>query len=305
MELDYGVPTDKCAVTVRLGIQKGFFRDEGIDLSVRVVFGGPPLAAAYDSGQLQFGEIGSPPGVAAISRGADFKIVGSGRRLGLCAAFSCFADTEYKLSFGIAAVGPDDLQSSEHLDQRFDQGLGGIPILHGRRGDHNSQDQAQNVHHHMAFAPFDLFTRIVAALSGLIGRFDRLAVNNGRCGSHLPPFGITQPIAQRVVDEGPSPILTPLAKVAIDGLPGAEVFGKKPPRTARSNHIKDGVDQDAAVLAERASALARAGLGCRHQRFDLVPFFISQIRWITYRMRLHPIHLYPTRSLYNFNVIVG
>jgi NitT/TauT family transport system substrate-binding protein len=80
MELDYGVPTDKCAVTVRLGIEKGFFRDEGIDLTVRVVFGGPPLAAAYDSGQLQMGEIGSPPGVTAISRGARFKVVGSGLR---------------------------------------------------------------------------------------------------------------------------------------------------------------------------------------------------------------------------------
>ncbi|MGH9418347.1 MAG: hypothetical protein ACRD3J_00115, partial [Thermoanaerobaculia bacterium] len=62
MKLEYGVPTDKCALTVLLGIEKGFFREQGIDLSVRVVFGGPALAAAYDSGQLQFGEIGSPPG---------------------------------------------------------------------------------------------------------------------------------------------------------------------------------------------------------------------------------------------------
>src|SRR5947207_464577 len=80
MKLEYGVPTDKCAITVRLGIEKGFFREQGIDLAVRVVYGGPPLAAAYDSGQLQFGEIGSPPGVTAISRGAKFKIVGSGLR---------------------------------------------------------------------------------------------------------------------------------------------------------------------------------------------------------------------------------
>ena len=43
-QLEYGVPTDKCAVTVRMGIEKGFFRDEGIDLRVRVVYGGPPLA---------------------------------------------------------------------------------------------------------------------------------------------------------------------------------------------------------------------------------------------------------------------
>jgi NitT/TauT family transport system substrate-binding protein len=78
--LEYGVPTDKDAITVRMGIERGFFRDEGIDLSVRIVYGGPPLAAAYDSGQLTFGEIGSPPGVAAISRGLDFKIVGGGLR---------------------------------------------------------------------------------------------------------------------------------------------------------------------------------------------------------------------------------
>src|SRR4051812_25141982 len=80
MQLDYGVPTDKCAVSVRMGIEKGFFRDEGIDMKVRVVFGGPPLAAAYDSGQLMIGEIGSPPGVTAISRGANFKVIGSGLR---------------------------------------------------------------------------------------------------------------------------------------------------------------------------------------------------------------------------------
>jgi ABC-type nitrate/sulfonate/bicarbonate transport system substrate-binding protein len=56
MKLEYGTPTDKNSLTVRLGIEKGFFQDEGIDLSVRVIFGGPPLAAAYDSNELQFGE---------------------------------------------------------------------------------------------------------------------------------------------------------------------------------------------------------------------------------------------------------
>ena len=79
-KLSYGVPTDKCAITVRLGIEKGFFSDEGIDLDVQVVYGGPPLAAAYDSGQLQMGEIGSPPGVKAISEGARFRVVGGGLR---------------------------------------------------------------------------------------------------------------------------------------------------------------------------------------------------------------------------------
>jgi ABC-type nitrate/sulfonate/bicarbonate transport system substrate-binding protein len=76
----YGVPTDKCAATVRLGIEKGFFRDEGIDLRVKVVYGGPPLASAYDRGDLQFGEIGSPPGTMFIARGYDMTVVGGALR---------------------------------------------------------------------------------------------------------------------------------------------------------------------------------------------------------------------------------
>ena len=29
--VQYGAPTDKCAVTVRLGIEKGIFEEEGLD----------------------------------------------------------------------------------------------------------------------------------------------------------------------------------------------------------------------------------------------------------------------------------
>lgn len=79
-KLEYGVPTDKSGITVRLGIERGFFAEEGLDLSVRTVFGGPPLAAAYDRGDLDIGEIGSPPAVTALGGGARFNIVGGGMR---------------------------------------------------------------------------------------------------------------------------------------------------------------------------------------------------------------------------------
>jgi ABC-type nitrate/sulfonate/bicarbonate transport system substrate-binding protein len=98
--LEYGVPTDKCALSVRLGIEKGFFRDEGIDLSVRVVFSGPAIADAYNSGALKLGEIGSPPAVAHISRGYGFCIVGGGLRrkahMYLCVAKSIRSWEELK-----------------------------------------------------------------------------------------------------------------------------------------------------------------------------------------------------------------
>lgn len=79
-KLVYGTPTDKSGIAVRMGVEQGFFRDIGIDLDVRTIFGGPPLAAAYDSGALVFGQIGSPPAINAIARGAKFRIVGGGLR---------------------------------------------------------------------------------------------------------------------------------------------------------------------------------------------------------------------------------
>jgi NitT/TauT family transport system substrate-binding protein len=80
--IDYGVPTDRCGLQLRLGIEKDFFREEGIDLSIRTVFGGPELAAEFDSGRLKIGELGTPPGLTALAKGARFKIVGSGVRRG-------------------------------------------------------------------------------------------------------------------------------------------------------------------------------------------------------------------------------
>jgi NitT/TauT family transport system substrate-binding protein len=78
--LEYGIPTDKEALQLRLGIERGFFRDEGIDLSIKVIFGGPEIARAYDTDVLRIGELGSPPAITAIARGARFRIVASSVR---------------------------------------------------------------------------------------------------------------------------------------------------------------------------------------------------------------------------------
>ena len=80
--ISYGVPTDRCGLQLRLGIEKGFFREHGIDLSLRVVFGGPEIAAEFDSGRLKIGELGTPPALTALGKGARFKVVGSGVRRG-------------------------------------------------------------------------------------------------------------------------------------------------------------------------------------------------------------------------------
>lgn len=80
ISVEYGIPTDKEAIQLRLGVSLGFFQQEGIDLSLRVVFGGPEIAARFDSGALKIGELGSPPATTALSRGARFRIVASSIR---------------------------------------------------------------------------------------------------------------------------------------------------------------------------------------------------------------------------------
>jgi ABC-type nitrate/sulfonate/bicarbonate transport system substrate-binding protein len=59
--IQYGIPTDKEAIQLRLGVARGLFRDEGLDLSLKVIFGGPEIAAAYDSGALRSANSGPPP----------------------------------------------------------------------------------------------------------------------------------------------------------------------------------------------------------------------------------------------------
>jgi ABC-type nitrate/sulfonate/bicarbonate transport system substrate-binding protein len=80
--IEYGVPTDRCGLQLRLGVEKGFFRQEGIDLRLRIVFGGPEIASELNEGSLLIGELGTPPGLTALAKGARFKIVGSGVRRG-------------------------------------------------------------------------------------------------------------------------------------------------------------------------------------------------------------------------------
>lgn len=79
-KLDYGLPTDKSAIPLRLGRAKGFFAEEGIDLNIRVLFGGPALAKVYDTGEIPMGQMGTPPAANALSRGMRFRIVGGGVR---------------------------------------------------------------------------------------------------------------------------------------------------------------------------------------------------------------------------------
>lgn len=65
---------------VRLKIDKGGFRDGGIDLSAEIIFVEPPLTASHDSGQLQPGEAVSPPGIDIGKEIGDLRFVPSAKK---------------------------------------------------------------------------------------------------------------------------------------------------------------------------------------------------------------------------------
>ena len=56
-KLSYGTATNKSAPNVRFGIEKGFFREEGIDLDIHLIYGGPQLARAFEAGEGEIGEL--------------------------------------------------------------------------------------------------------------------------------------------------------------------------------------------------------------------------------------------------------
>ena len=82
-KITYGAVTDHTAILTRFALTKGFFREAGIDLTLKAVYGGPEMSAAVDRDEVQIGEVGTPPGLTAIASGHRIRIVGSGLDRGL------------------------------------------------------------------------------------------------------------------------------------------------------------------------------------------------------------------------------
>ncbi|MGI9408795.1 MAG: ABC transporter substrate-binding protein [Hyphomicrobiaceae bacterium] len=108
--IEYGVPSGNDALTVRFGIEQGLFNDEGLDLSIRTIFGGPEIAAAFDSGEVPIGSLGSPSGIPAMAAGKRFRIFAGGCRqqahlyLGVGKHITCYEQLKGK-RIGLLSIG--------------------------------------------------------------------------------------------------------------------------------------------------------------------------------------------------------
>ncbi len=109
-QVRYGVPSGNDALTVRFGIDEGIFEESGLDLSVEIVFGGPEIAAAFHTGTITIGSLGSPSGIPAMAAGKNFKIIASGCRqkphmfLGVRKGIKTFQELKGK-KIGLLSIG--------------------------------------------------------------------------------------------------------------------------------------------------------------------------------------------------------
>jgi hypothetical protein len=139
--------------------------------------------------------------------------------------------------------------------------------------DDDAQEQTEGIYQHMPFASVDLLAAIVAMRAALLGRSDRLAVNNRCAGGRFPPGPRAYPLPLPGMNAFPSAVQTPSAEVMIDRLVAWDLMGQEPPGTAAAQQIKDPI-QDAAEI-DRAWAPAR--FGWWEQWSQHRPFLVGEI----------------------------
>src|SRR5262249_50717409 len=94
----------------------------------------------------------------------------------------------------------------------------------------------------MPLAAGDLLAAVVALGATGLGGLDRLAIDNGGTGCRLLAGGCSDLSPQGGVDVLPGAVVPPGVEVVADGLPGREVVGQHPPRTAAPVHVQGRVD---------------------------------------------------------------
>jgi len=172
----------------------------------------------------------------------------------------------------VALVGPDASQPTEPLERCGQETGCTRPLGHIGRSDADPQQQAQGVDQHVTLASLGFLGGIVAALSGMIGGANRLAVENG--GSGLSPFAGLAPdkSPQSFIEQRPKTAFAPSLEIATSRLPRAKVFGEQAPGSARPGHIKQRVD-DFAPVRGRPPTLLRSW----QKRLKQFPLLIGQV----------------------------
>jgi len=145
----------------------------------------------------------------------------------------------------------------------------------GDRGgrDKHGHQEPERIDQQRAFAPFDVFALVVAALPSQFRGLDALTVETAGRGMFVAP-GLLAPVgAQGVVEALPVPTVTPVADILVHTGPLRILMGEHAPFDAPVNDIKNGIDHRPHI--QLAGAPTR--LGWWDQRLDKIPCGISEV----------------------------
>jgi len=115
-------------------------------------------------------------------------------------------------------------------------------------------------------------SRAAPFFSGL----DTLTIEDSRAWLRMTTSGLAHLLAQLVVNAFPGSVLSPVAKVGIDSLPGRKIMWKEAPLAAGTQDIEDGIDN----LSAQVISGTPPTFDGRNQWFKDLPLFISYIRWV-------------------------
>lgn len=101
-----------------LGIEKGFFAEQGLELDIKQFGSGPEILAAVAGGEIDVGNIGSPAFVG-IARGVPIKIIGSPALRGNTAVLVARPDIQKVQDLQGKVVGVNSLGGGPHQALRI------------------------------------------------------------------------------------------------------------------------------------------------------------------------------------------
>src|SRR5882762_6875443 len=138
---------------------------------------------------------------------------------------------------------------------------------------YHQQHQPERIHQQVTLAPAQFLGSIITACAPLFTGSHRLAVHDRAAGLALSSGCLPHPFAHGVMDLLPDPLATPRPKVMVDRTPRGEIVRQQFPCAATTNRVTDPIHN----LAPRVFWRTSAGFGCGHERFQAIPFGISEI----------------------------
>ena len=153
-------------------------------------------------------------------------------------------DPRREVFSGGATIDPQFAQPGEVRQHRSEHRLGSGPLgrmgwLHG-----DSQQPAEGIDQHKAFAALGLFARVVTDVAAVRIGAHGLAVEDAGGGLRPLAGGLARPSAEFGVERGQKAAAAPVPEVMIDRFPRRKALRQQPPRAAGLDQIQNGGPDD-------------------------------------------------------------